>query len=515
MSLKRIALLSSVVGLVACSSAQGVDEPSSSESTVGTSSQALSGGASNNCTFLSDDRTSRTEGSRQVVDVKLTLNQATPRDIELCVGDFEKRGLNIPVKDAPLGIEGATPANHESLDHVQILNVPGAPNSGILTIPYKPKLGFAGVDTMKIVTGKYDFKLEITVKPFLMRAIGDSITAGFGYLDDGSSMTPDAWGLPGDQRLDPVVLMGCKPLSDFFSDRCSSNSTSRFLYGDRAVKYSSDYGYANNVSWAAQLAHIVGVPATQKAGGIDYRTYANYAITGSEPGDWAGITSHSGAAQSNAEIEMAQSGVDLTVMTVGANPLLSQLLMDHAGECEEAARNYKLHECVAKYVKNVDLRSRVRQAILRNIWGNQTNHILVMLYPTVWPAISIYSPQMIDDMVRQINAEIDAAARSVQAEPRYAGRVAIAKPPSFDFGAPMNPFLDACDGPSKQSRISQDLFSTLKVMKCTSGEYWVISADTGIQPSQAGYAAIAGAAYQEPAEVDLLLPWKATGYGPK
>lgn len=515
MSLKRIATFTSLVGLVACGGSPGLEEASVEGARTSSATSALSTSATNNCTFLSDDRTARTEGGRQVVDVKLTLNQARPKDIELCTGDFEKRGQNIPTKDAPLRIEGAVDSNHEPLDHIAIQNVPGAPDSGILTVPYKPKIGFAGVDKMKIVTGKYDFNFEITVKPFLMRAIGDSVTAGFGYYDDGSSMTPDAWGLPGDQRLDPIVLAGCKPLGEFLSDRCSSNSTARFLFGDRRVPWSGDYGYANNVSWAAQLAHIVGVPATQKAGGIDYRTYANFAITGSEPCDWAGICSHSGAANADAEIEMARSGVDLTVMTLGANPLLSELLLDHAGECEEMARKYKLNECVEKYVAKVALRSRMKQAILRNIVFNETNHILVMQYPTMWPAISIYSPQMIESMVHIINVEIASAVSDVLENPRFKGRVALARPPEFHFGAPLNPFLDTCDGPSKQSRISQDLFSTLKMMKCTSNDYWVISGDTGIHPSRAGYAAMAKTAYQALGELDLPLPCKANGTCPK
>ena len=62
------------------------------------------------------------------------------------------------------------------------------------------------------------------------------------------------------------------------NDRCSSNSPN----GPGQVgplRWSSDYGLANNVSWAAQAAQTFGLSGTSE--------FQNVAVSGSAPGDWA------------------------------------------------------------------------------------------------------------------------------------------------------------------------------------------------------------------------------------
>ena len=96
----------------------------------------------------------------------------------------------------------------------------------------------------------------------VVRAMGDSVTAGFGYYSDGSLM--------------PFLsLYECKPVGEVLDDACSSNSTAT-KNGLKEVPYASDYGLSNNVSWAAQWANEYGVT-----------NYKNYAVSGSEPVNWA------------------------------------------------------------------------------------------------------------------------------------------------------------------------------------------------------------------------------------
>jgi len=130
----------------------------------------------------------------------------------------------------------------------------------------------------------------------VVRALGDSVTAGFGYYDDGSLMEFSS-------------LLSCKPGAGAYNDACSSNSTNTSNEGT-VVDYAPDFGLANNVSWAAQWANSHGVT-----------NYANYAVSGSEPSDWA-----PGGQFYPTTKQIESENPDYLLMTVGANPLLSDML---------------------------------------------------------------------------------------------------------------------------------------------------------------------------------------------
>ena len=101
--------------------------------------------------------------------------------------------------------------------------------------------------------------LPLTVRPFTMRAIGDSITAGFGFFGDGSAMGG-------------LQLPFCIP-PDSLNDRCSSNSSNGPSSGGPPA-WSSDFGYGNGVAWSAQFA---------QANGIASSAFENRAVSGSAP----------------------------------------------------------------------------------------------------------------------------------------------------------------------------------------------------------------------------------------
>ena len=109
--------------------------------------------------------------------------------------------------------------------------------------------------------------IDVTVLPWRMRAIGDSVTAGFGYLGNGDLM--------------PLSdLLSCKPAA-VVSNRCSSNSNAGPDYAGLPI-WSTDFGLANDVSWAAQFAN------TWQGGGhiTAPEMFQNLAVTGSAPSDW-------------------------------------------------------------------------------------------------------------------------------------------------------------------------------------------------------------------------------------
>ena len=130
----------------------------------------------------------------------------------------------------------------------------------------------------------------------VVRAMGDSVTAGFGYYSDGSLM--------------PFLsLYECKPVGEVLDDACSSNSTAT-KNGLKEVPYAPDYGLANNVSWAAQWANEYGVT-----------NYKNFAVSGSEPTNWA-----PGGNLYPTTQKIEAEDPDYILMTIGANPILANTL---------------------------------------------------------------------------------------------------------------------------------------------------------------------------------------------
>jgi lysophospholipase L1-like esterase len=366
--------------------------------------------------------------------------------------------------------------------------IDGRPEHGIARIrngrlTYRPAAKFRGTDSIGLTAtaaggaGATAISAPIQIKVTaeegaVVRAIGDSVTAGFGYYDDGSSMPFTS-------------LLSCKPAETNYNDACSSNSTNRSNKGT-SVNYAPDYGLANNVSWAAQWANAHGVT-----------NYENLAISGSEPHDWA----PEGRLYSTTKRVEAEDP-DYVLMTVGANPLLSEMLfgVDNMGCAIWSNIFGGFSECIEEAFEGAHLRTNLKN-FYRELVAKTDATIYLMGYPVTVPSSALaYSATQLAMTGRLLNREIEAVAAEVSST-----RLQPIDPPHFNVGidiSPVYPSTYSCsrlgyevDGQSVQSEPTQDeLLLSHPLSFCSGpaeGPPWVISGDSGIHPSAAGYAQMA------------------------
>jgi lysophospholipase L1-like esterase len=356
---------------------------------------------------------------------------------------------------------------------------------------YHPPAKFRGTEAIELV-GLLDFgaatkstsaplvftEFPVTVSAadddVSVRALGDSVTAGFGYYSNGTPMTIGR-------------LLGCRPAAKGFNDACSSNSLNT-TSAKGALEYAPDFGLANDIGWPAQWANEYGLT-----------DYANYAVSGSEPADWApGGELHATTERIEAE------DPDYLLMTIGANPLLSEMLfgLDHMGCAIYADVFGGYRECIEKAFAEVHL-----QAELKSLYTDLVQHtgatIYLMQYHLSVPSTALaYSATQIAEMGKLLNREIAAVAAAVNPQ-----RLQIVAPPHFNVGidiSPVYPSRFSCselgyevDGPSVQSNPTQDELAILHPLSFCEGPNgaasppWVIGGDTGIHPSATGYTQMA------------------------
>lgn len=308
----------------------------------------------------------------------------------------------------------------------------------------------------------------------VVRALGDSVTAGFGYYDDGSLMPISS-------------LLSCKPGESPFNDACSSNSTNR-SDSSGAVDYAPGYGLSNNVSWAAQWANAHGVT-----------DYENVAISGSEPSEWA-----PGGAYYATTRRIESEDPDYILITLGANPLLSDMLFGTGNmACAlESDIVGGFRECIEEAFAGVQLRATLRK-LYADLVARTGATIYLMQYPTSIPSVALaYSATQLAMTGKLLNREIASVAGEVSRS-----RLVPVAPPHFNVGidiSPVFPSRYSCsrlgyrvDGPSVQSEPAQDELEIDHPLSFCSGPAdgppWVIGGDTGIHPSAAGYAQMAAA----------------------
>jgi lysophospholipase L1-like esterase len=310
----------------------------------------------------------------------------------------------------------------------------------------------------------------------VVRALGDSVTAGFGYYSNGTEMTIGR-------------LLECRPAAKGYDDACSSNSLNTASARGK-LEYAPDFGLANNVSWPAQWAHEHGVT-----------NYANFAVSGSEPADWApGGELHATTARIESE------DPDYVLMTMGANPLLSEMLfgIDNMGCAIESDVLGGYRECIEAAFAEVHLQSDLK-SLYSDLVKNTGATIYLMQYHLAVPSTALaYSATQIAMMGKLLNREIATVAAEVNPQ-----RLRVVAPPHFDVGidiSPVYPSGFSCselgyrvDGPSVQSVPTQDELEVLHPLSFCDGSTgdnstfypWVISGDTGIHPSTVGYAQMA------------------------
>jgi lysophospholipase L1-like esterase len=307
----------------------------------------------------------------------------------------------------------------------------------------------------------------------VVRAMGDSVTAGFGYYGDGSQMGV-------------LELYECKPFGEVLDDACSSNSTAT-ENGLKEVPYAPDYGLANNISWAAQWANEYGAT-----------NYKNYAISGSEPTNWApGGNLYATTQKIEAE------DPDYILMTIGANPILANTLFGlGSAVCaleSDIVGGYS--ECVEEAFEEVHLRAELKRLYTDLVEKTHATIYLMQYHLSVPSSALTYSVTQIAEMAKLMNEAIAAVAQEVSPT-----RLQVVSPPHFDVGVSLEPVYPSSytcsyleygvDGPSVQSTPTQvELEAGHFLSFCGGpqggGEPWVISADTGIHPSAAGYQQMA------------------------
>jgi lysophospholipase L1-like esterase len=302
-----------------------------------------------------------------------------------------------------------------------------------------------------------------------VRAMGDSVTAGFGFYGNGSAMGV-------------LELYECKPFGEVLDDACSSNSTAT-ANGLKEVPYAPDYGLSNNVSWAAQWANEYGAT-----------NYKNYAISGSEPTNWA-----PGGNLYPTTQKIEAEDPDYILMTIGANPILANTLFGLGSNVcaleSDIFGGYS--ECVEEAFESVHLRTELKRLYTDLVEKTSATIYLMQYHLSIPSSALVYSVTQIAEMAKLMNETIAAVAGEVNPN-----RLKVVIPPHFNVGVSLEPvypssytcsyFEYGVDGPSVQATPTQDeLEVTHPLSFCDGpqggGEPWVISADTGIHPSPAGY----------------------------
>ena len=386
----------------------------------------------------------------------------------------------------------------------------GTPSRQTLTAQLRPGSGFVGQDVLlaraRGIGGSDIGAVSVSTQPWRMRAIGDSVTAGFGYVN-GRPMTA-------------LELLECKP-GEVVSDRCSSNSDGGPGY-DGPPEWSADFGLANNVSWAAQYAN-----ALQGGGRVSAPDmFQNRAVTGSAPSDWlpGGILND----QLNAVVT---ENPELIAFTMGANPLLTDVLLTTAGEeCAFTTTVAALEACIQPFFQRAQLVPQL-QRFYAALLEAPDSTVVTFQYQLAVPAATLFSTWQLEAMTAYFNAQLaTAVANAKEALPGQAERLVLIKAqtdpanptpetvPRFNLGLPPDgqswtpPFNcgrvidDFVDGQSHQSKPTQDEFLLESPLRYCSGDPWIIDADSGIHPNSDGYAGFATTLANVLANADLVPP---------
>jgi lysophospholipase L1-like esterase len=339
---------------------------------------------------------------------------------------------------------------------------------------YKAPQGFRGSDEVELASRSVRQSARITVGTAgnpRVRAIGDSVTAGFGYYGTGGWMGPIEF------------IRNCRPAAANFNDACSSNSRSK-KSKEGAVEYLlPDYGLAGNVSWVAQWANE-----------HDVTDFQNLAVSGSEPRNWGPGGTFYPTLQ-----KMEGERPDYVLLTLGANPMLSKMLLEPSEWWCALVKGLEGFEgCIEEEFEAVDLQ-RWLKAVYGDLLKNTSATIYVMQYHLSIPVSAVFERTIeIARANQMLNEEIAATVGVAKGD-----RLKLVTPPHFNVGIelgkvyPSGTKCPPADGPSVQSWITQkDLklfhFETFCGGPEKEGEPdWVISSDSGIHPSITGYTHMA------------------------
>jgi lysophospholipase L1-like esterase len=356
---------------------------------------------------------------------------------------------------------------------------------GRALIALRPRARFSGRDSVVIEArspgGVATQTLRLRVQQFAFRALGDSVTAGFGFVGNSGSMGS--------------AFLSCIPPSPP-NDRCSSNSSNLPAATGSDPGYLPDFGLGNGISWPAQFA---------KQSSITPAMYENRAVSGATPADW----DPGGALHGQLETIVADSP-NLTVLTLGANPLLDTFLEGSGLACEEITNPQLFRDCVQGFIDEAGLTPHLR-SVLGQLLQAPANKVVVSLYHLALPSIALvegWSTTQLESLFAILNSNVAKAVKGVNG---YGQRLYLIQPPRFNTGLPGGTVTCpgqtfTVDGPSRQAQITQQTIQARGVQFCPSSEYWIISTDFGIHPTPDGYAQFAGALRAATQAHDLVPP---------
>jgi len=263
-------------------------------------------------------------------------------------------------------------------------------------------------------TGAQSIRVRLHARPYKIYAFGDSWTAAFGYYGHDSSGSPKDG-----EDMSILALPWCRPGGGKLNDRCSSNSPLSWTDDTAELRFSRDYGLKNNISWAARVAHAVG-----PLGQFDFK---NFGVSGAEP-----IHLMPGGILDKYPLEAAKNA-DLTLMTLGGNPMLSDVLIGGLWDCDQQRWKGQLAQCARALIDGprYDVVNRLAD-IYKNLLFVPTNHVVVSSYMTIVPyaPANTYAVSEWEGFARELNdalqRAVDKAKREVPAD--WAARLYLVPP---------------------------------------------------------------------------------------
>lgn len=238
--------------------------------------------------------------------------------------------------------------------------------------------GDGGVDRSYRVTIVRD-GVSGTAPTERLAAIGDSVTAGFGYRDDGT-----AWGA-----------------SDIVG-RCN-------LFGPV-----TDCQAPTTVSWPRFLAD-----------GVRLAGWENAAQSGSTPADWA-----TGGLRTRLD-EVTARAPTLVGLTLGANPILRWLLFEADGQaCLRVPSESLFYACLDKRIEGLSIR-RDLGLVYRLLLRTRAARVYAFRYHEATPVTTVGSSGRVGGALRLLNDAIDKAVADVQSRSPSGGRLRVVVPGDF------------------------------------------------------------------------------------
>jgi lysophospholipase L1-like esterase len=247
----------------------------------------------------------------------------------------------------------------------------------------------------------------------VIRAIGDSVTAAFGYSPDGTQISLGEFPHCATQPTDP---------------NCQD---------------------AEGTAYPAQFA--------RRHDGSDFRSFA---VSGSTPADWLGQGKTDLSSRLDAVVE---ADPDVTVLTLGANPLLEDFLIGGGRICATTPFKSVARACVRGALRRERLLPRlvaIYTDLLDTPPEGRNGLVVVFQYPETHPPSAFGVRTTV--LIEELRSAIEHAAGAVRkAQPDEAKRLVVAEP---------GPFLDH---------------------GCSADTPWILRVDTCIHPNVAGHAQLA------------------------